>query len=219
MEYDDLIQLRFDQYEKSSYYFDSLGFHVVGSDKIGFKALNTPKSRTAGFEFSLEGEGNIGPIGIRTLSGYTYSYPVDLSADSSLKPVGNYLNAFVNNFGFITSADTAAFNSLVPYRNRHLVKIDIELSYKKVSVGYNAQYMSIYEKMDNTLYYAIPGLRNFQEDAGKGNWVHNVRMAFALTPAFTLAFLVNNINNTTYTTRPARLEPSRSYTIQMRIAF
>ncbi len=219
MEYDNLIQLRFDQYEKATYYFDSDGIHFVGQDKIGFKAINTPKSRTAGFEFSLEGEGNIGPVGIRTLSGYTYSYPVDLSADSSLRSVKKYMNAFTNNFGFITAADTAAFNSVVPYRNRHLVKIDIELSYKKVSMGYNAQYMSIYEKIDNTLYFAIPGLKDFQEAAGKGNWVHNVRMAFKLTPQFKLAFLVNNVANKTYATRPARLEPTRSYNIQMQITF
>jgi outer membrane receptor protein involved in Fe transport len=217
MEYDNLIQFRFDQYERATYYIDSLGIHFQGEDKTGFKSINTPKSRTAGFELSLEGEGNIGPIGIRTLCGYTYSYPVDLSADPSLKDVGNYTRSLINNYNFIKPTDSA-FNSLVPYRNRHLVKIDVELSYKKASVGYNAQYMSVYEKMDNTLYHAIPGLKDFQEEAGHGNWVHNVRVGYQITRNFTLAFLVNNVANKTYTTRPARLEPMRSFNVQMRIA-
>jgi outer membrane receptor protein involved in Fe transport len=217
MEYDNLIQFRFDQYETATYYIDSLGIHFQGEDKTGFKSINTPKSRTAGFEFSLEGEGNIGPIGIRTLCGYTYSYPVDLSADPSLKDVGNYTRSLINNYNFIKPTDSA-FNSLVPYRNRHLVKIDVELSYKKASVGYNAQYMSVYEKMDNTLYHAIPGLKDFQEEAGHGNWVHNVRVGYQITRNFTLAFLVNNVANKTYATRPARLEPMRSFNVQMRIA-
>jgi outer membrane receptor protein involved in Fe transport len=218
MEYDNLIQLRFDQYERASYYFDTLGLHIVGTDKLGFKAVNTPKSRTAGYEVSLEGHGSIGPIGIRTLTGYTYSYPVDLSADPSLKNIGNYMSAFSRNYGFIQSTDSA-FNSLVPYRNRHLVKIDIELSYKRFTVGYNAQYMSVYEKMDNSLYYAIPGLKDFQEAAGKGFWVHNIRTSYKVSQHFTLAFLVNNVANKTYASRPARLDPTRSFNMQMQFVF
>jgi outer membrane receptor protein involved in Fe transport len=219
MEYDNLIQLNFAQYEEAKYYFDSLGIHVVGEDKLGFKAINTPKSRTAGYEVSLEGHGKIGPIGIRTLTGYTYSYPVDLSADSTLKNIGNYMSSFTQNYRFIQPTDTAAFNSLVPYRNRHLIKIDLELSYKRVTLGYNAQYMSIYEKMDNALYFAIPGLRDFQESAGEGFWVHNVRTSYKVSNHFTVAFLINNLANKTYASRPARLEPMRSYNIQMQFVF
>jgi outer membrane receptor protein involved in Fe transport len=218
MEYDNLIQLRYAQYETATYYFDSQGIHFVGEDKIGFKAINTPKSRTAGYEVSLEGSGNIGQISIRTLMGYTYSYPVDLTDDPDLKKVGNYMRSFTQNYGFIKPTDSA-FASLVPYRNRHLVKMDIEFGYKKISLGYNTQYMSVYEKMDNTLYYAVPDLPAFQDAAGKGTWVHNIRMAFRLTQQFTLAFLVNNVANTAYATRPARLEPMRSYNIQMRLVF
>lgn len=218
MEYRNLIELRFDQYEKASYYIDETGFHIVGQDKIGFKALNRPLSRTAGYELSVEGEGNIGPVGIRTLCGYTYTYPVDLYADSSLQDPGNYLKALVNNYKFIDSANTA-IGSLLPYRNRQLVKIDIELTYKKVSIGYNAQYFSVYEKIDDALYRAIPGLRDFQLGVGSGDWVHNIRTSVRLTPNFTLAFLVNNIANHTYATRPARLDAMRSFNLQMRIAF
>jgi iron complex outermembrane receptor protein len=216
MEYDNLIQLRYAQYEKATYYFDSTGIHFVGEDKIGFKAINTPKSRTAGYEVSLEGSGNIGKIGIRTLMGYTYSYPVDLTEDPSLKNPGNYMRAFAQNRKFITPTDSAAYLGLVPYRNRHLVKIDIEFTYKKVSWGYNAQYMTIYEKMDNALYYAVPDLAAYHEQSKNGNWVHNIRVGFRITQQFTLAFLVNNVANTTYTTRPARVEPLRTFNLQMR---
>jgi outer membrane cobalamin receptor len=217
MEYRNLIELRFDQYEKASYYIDETGFHVVGEDKIGFKAINRPLSRTAGYEVSLEGEGTIGPVEIRTLCGYTDTYPVDLYADSSLQKPGNYLRSFASNTGFIDST-SAAYGSLVPYRNRHLAKIDIELTYKRMSLGYNAQYFSIYEKIDDALYFAIPGLREFQLNAGSGDWVHNIRASYRLTQHITMAFLVNNIANHTYATRPARLDQMRSFNLQMRIS-
>jgi outer membrane receptor protein involved in Fe transport len=219
MEYRNLIELRFGQYERATYYIDSLGIHFVGEDKIGFKAQNRLYTRAAGYEVSLEGEGNIGPVGIRTLCGYTYTYPVDLYADSSLQDPGNYMKALVNNAKFIDSAQVDAMGSLIPYRNRHLIKIDIEFTYKKVSLGYNAQYFSIYEKIDDALYRAIPGLRSFQLAAGHGDWVHNIRVSMKLTPHFTLAFLVNNVANHTYATRPARLDAMRSFNLQMRIAF
>jgi outer membrane receptor for ferric coprogen and ferric-rhodotorulic acid len=218
MEYENLIQLRFDQYERARYVIDTVNFtvSVVGEDKIGFKAINLPKSRTAGFEISLEGGGYIGPVGIQTLCGYTYSYPVDLTADSSLKQVDNYLNSMFNNMKFI-DANNPAFNSLVAYRTRHLVKTDIEFTYKKVSLGYSLNYTSLYEKIDNSLYYAVPGLKTFQENAGTGFWVHNSRIGFRLTQQITLAFLVNNLTNLTYASRPARMDGMRTFNIQMRI--
>jgi iron complex outermembrane receptor protein len=220
MEYTNLIELRFNQYEKASYYIDTVNFKLIliGEDKIGFKALNLPKSRTAGYEFSLEGQGNIGQIGIRTISGFTYTYPIDLNADTSLQNVGNYIKAFVNNHRFI-DATNPAFNSLVAYRNRYVVKVDLECSYKRIGVGYSINYLSIQEKIDNNLYNAIPGLKTFQQDAGHGAWVHNMRVSAKLTPHLVLAFLVNNLANNTYASRPARIEPMRSYSIQLRVAF
>jgi iron complex outermembrane receptor protein len=219
MEYQNLIELRFNQYERATYYFDQDGIHVVGEDKLGFKAINRPLSRTAGYEFSLEGEGNIGPINVRTLCGYTFTYPVDLYADSSLQKTSNYLKAFADNQKVISRTDSVAFNSLLPYRNRHLVKVDVELAYKKLSIGYNAQYFSVFEKIDDALYIVIPGLKEFQSQVGTGDWVHNIRVSMKLTPNFTLAALVNNLANHAYATRPTRLEPMRTFTVQMRIAF
>lgn len=220
MEYKNLIEFLFNQQERSSYYFDSATFQlvVVGRDRLGFRAENRPLSRTAGFELSLQGEGNIGPIGIRTLCGYTYSYPVDLYADSSLINKGNYVRSLVQNRNYIDSGEIG-FVSVLPYRNRHIGKIDIELSYKKFAIGYNAQYTSTFEKLDDPLYRAIAGLRQFQLEAIPGVWVHNYRTSFAFTPQFTLAFLVNNAANETYATRPARMDAFRSYNLQMRIAF
>jgi len=220
MEYDNLIEFRFNQQERASFYFDTVTLQVIvtGQDRFGFRAENRPLSRAAGMEFTLQGEGNLGPIGIRTLCGYTYSYPVDLYADSSLINKRNYINAFFNNMSYLDSGEVG-FNSVLPYRNRHLVKIDIEFSYKKLALGYNAQYQTVFEKIDYALFVVVPGVRDFQLNNSPGNWVHNARVSFAFTPQFTLAFVVNNIANTTYASRLARLEPFRSFNLQMRIAF
>lgn len=218
MEYQNMIEFLFNQQERARYYFDTVTFQlvVVGRDRVGFRAENRDLSRTAGIELSLEGEGKIGPVYIRTLCGYNYAYPIDLNADPSMQNAGNYMKAFRQNFAFMDSGHVG-LNSLIPYRNRHLGKIDIECSYKKVSFGYNAQYTSIYEKIDEPL-YVIAGLRNFLNQSQPGDWVHNLRAAFAFTPQFTLSVLVNNLTNHTYASRPTRIEAFRSVNLQMRIS-
>jgi outer membrane receptor protein involved in Fe transport len=100
-----------------------------------------------------------------------------------------------------------------------VVKVDLECSYKRIGVGYSINYLSIQEKIDNNLYNAIPGLKTFQQNAGHGAWVHNMRVSAKLTPHLVLAFLVNNLANNTYASRPARIEPMRSYSVQIRVAF
>lgn len=221
MEYDNLIELRFDQYERASARFDAATGQVIvtGRDRLGFMALNLPRSRTAGYEVSLEGKVTLGKWNIRTLSGFTYSYPVDLTADSSLQRPGAFLKSMFRNRQFITESDTDAFKSLVAYRTRKLFKSDIEVMFRKWGIGYSANYMSYYEKMDNTLYNVIPGLKGYTEKAGTGFWVQQVRLSYQFTPEMTIAVLVNNLTNATTSTRPARIDAPRMFTLQLRMKF
>jgi iron complex outermembrane receptor protein len=217
-EYQNLIQFQFKQWVRDSFYID---YSVIPPQfysfpgKIGFKATNFPNTRAAGIEFAIDGEGSIGEFYISTLCGYTYTFPVDLDSASNLKSFGSYMRAFFNGLDGLSAEERT---SILTYRNRHLVKADIEVRYKKLSIGYNSQYYSVYEKIDAPLYSLIPGIGNFLNNVGAGDWIHNIRTSYQAGQQITIALLVNNIANREFGTRPARLDPPRSVSLQVRIS-
>jgi iron complex outermembrane receptor protein len=205
-EYTDLIEFKFDQYEPATLE------NPMGT--FGFKALNLQQARVAGMEASISGSGAIGEVIINVLGGYTYSYPVNLAQDTSAKKASNYIKDFAKSFGGVDSAYAAS--KLLPYRNRHLVKFDIEATYRKINIGYGVQYYSKFENIDPLLYIIIPGLPKFMNSVGSGDWVHQARIGVNISPNLTVSFIVNNVMNLEYATRPARMDPPRTFNLQMR---
>ncbi|GAB1447951.1 hypothetical protein MASR2M44_09530 [Bacteroidota bacterium] len=183
---------------------------------IGFKAFNIGQTRAAGYEFSLSGEGRIGEVLIRTLGGYTYSMPLNLSTHPQYKNWAEYSKAFFSSMGQLDSASYYA--PILPYRNRKLGKMDIELSYRKWMLGYNWQFYSVYEKVDEYV-NLLPGVTDFLRRVGAGDHVHNMRIAFTANENVRIAFLVNNITNLEYATRPAKMDPPRSFNVQLKVSF
>jgi outer membrane receptor protein involved in Fe transport len=208
-EYTDLIEFKFDQYVPATLE------NPLGT--FGFKALNLQQARVAGMELNLTGSGNIGDFVIQVVGGYTYAYPVNLAADSSAQSPGKYMRDFFKSFGGVDSAYAAT--KLLPYRNRELVKFDVEVTYKKLNVGYGVQYYSKFENIDPFLYVVIPGLPEYMGRIGSGDWVHQVRTGVNISPNFTVSFLVSNVFNLEYATRPARMDAPRTFTLQMRYRF
>jgi hypothetical protein len=51
---------------------------------------------------------------------------------------------------------------------------------------------------------------------GSGDWVHQARIGLNISPNLTVSFIVNNVMNLEYATRPARMDPPRSFNLQMR---
>lgn len=206
-EYTDLIEFKFDQY---------IGSTVEQPNGVyGFKALNLQQARVAGMELALTGSGNIGDAVINVLGGYTYSYPVNLASDTSAKNIKSYFSDFFKSFGGIDSA--YAIKSILPYRNRHLVKFDVEVSYHKINFGYAVQYYSRFENIDPLLYVIIPDLGKFMKRVGTGDWVHQARIGINLSSTVTLSFIVNNLTNLEYATRPAKMDAPRTFNLQVRV--
>ncbi len=183
---------------------------------FGFKAQNIGQTRIAGYEVSLSGEGKIGEFLIRVLGGYTYSFPVNLSRNASLRNTSNYLNAFIDNMGQLDSAQFYA--SILTYRNRQLGKFDLDVTYQKFNIGYNYQYFSIFEKYDEYVAF-LPGVYDFMKRSGQGNSIHSVRIAFQPNQVFRIAFLVNNLTNEEYALRPGKMDAPRLFSLQLRMQF
>ncbi|MCG9881307.1 MAG: TonB-dependent receptor [Bacteroidia bacterium] len=211
-EFDSMIEFRFGQWLSSVDYPD-----VPIFQRIGFKANNIGQTRAAGFEITLTGEGRIGDVLIRTLGGYTYSMPVNLTDDPRMKDWGYYTTALFESMGKLDSAKY--YQALLPYRNRVTAKWDIEAGYKKLLVGYAFNYFSTYEKIDEFFNVFTPTIKSFFDRAGPANIIHNVRVSYQLTEQSRLAFLINNLSNVEYAMRPTKMDAMRSYNLQLRVMF
>jgi outer membrane receptor protein involved in Fe transport len=79
-------------------------------------------------------------------------------------------------------------------------------------------YYSIYEKIDN-LVAVLPGVKSFFERAGTGDYVHNVRFNYNPNQNLSFGLLINNISNREYASRPGKMDPARTFIVQVRYKF
>lgn len=187
------------------------------SSWLGLKPRNVGLARVAGFEASLLGKGKIGPIEFRTLTGYTYSYAGNLENDSTARNVGVFLD---RTFEYLTKRVPDSISDiLLNYRVRHLVKADIEFRYKKVMVGYTAYYGSFPEYIDPLFRLAIREIESFIASHQKGDLVMGLRAGYEATDKVSFSFLVKNLTNHEYSTRPGRIDAPRNYTLQVKFKF
>jgi iron complex outermembrane receptor protein len=184
----------------------------------GFKSQNVGAAEISGAELSLNGSGMLGPVKMTILSGFTCINPV--------QPGYNPLRDTLGLPGIKT----------LKYRSRQLFKADIQLDYKKWSVGYSARYQSKVENIDRRFvesvlqeysgstginFSAIPStfiLPGFAENFGafsKAFVVQDLRIAMQLSKVVRISFIVNNFGNVEYQSRPGDVRAPTLYTGQV----
>ena len=177
---------------------------------LGFRATNAEKARISGVEFSFNSEGKIKNVDVRTLIGYTYMNPISLNMDSAYRS---------------TFSDTSS--NILKYRFRHLVKADVEAEWKGISAGFSARYNSnmdnideIFERdIDQNGLYILPGLKEYREKNNKGALVFDARVGYQINDNYRLGFIVNNLLNQEYATRPGDIQAPRSFILQVQMKF
>lgn len=214
-QYDNMMEFAFGAFipdTNSSLSLNPEAWNYIGN-YFGFQAQNAEKARIAGIEFSFNSQGKIGNVELNTLMGYTYMDPVSLNRDS----------AYVATFSDSNS-------TLLKYRFRHLVKADIEATWKKISVGISARYNSFMENVDRTFVEGItvtdgtvveilPGLDDYRARNNKGSLVFDARIGYTFLEHYRVGFVVNNVLNNEYDTRPGDIQPPRSYVLQLQLKF
>jgi outer membrane cobalamin receptor len=211
--YHDMIEFTFSQWEQP--YFDDEGAHLG----VGFKALNVGETEIKGLDASLSGEGDMGPLNIKLLAGYTYMVPKQIEfAESYIEAVDGTLYP-----GAHMGSDSSNF---LKYRYKHLVKGDLEIGFKKISVGISCRYNSVMKNVDqlfvDTVVYGpiiTPGVNHYRKARKEGDAVVDVRCSFLLTKEVKLAFIVKNVFNYIYMQRPTDMQPPRFFTGQLTVAF
>ena len=177
-------------------------------DLIGFRAQNAEAARITGIDFSFNSFGSIGDVEIVSLMGYTYMNPISLNTDSLYR---------------LTWSDTT--ENILKYRYRNLVKVDVEVSYKKFSSGISLRYGGFMKNIDRVFEesiggtYILPGLKEYRQIYNRGNLVIDYRIGYKLNDNYRLGFMVNNLLNSEYTSRPGDIQPPRNFSLQVQMKF
>lgn len=186
---------------------------------FGFRAENAENARITGVEVSINGTGNIGPVEVTALMGYTYMNPVVLDPDSAYIYGDNGIGGL---------SDTAS--NMLKYRFRHLAKGDIQFKYKKVMLGFTGRYNSFMENIDANFESGInipfvgntqvlPGLQQYRAENDDGDIVFDARIGYQINETFLLNFVVNNVFNEEYMTRPGDIRAPRQFLIRFQAKF
>jgi iron complex outermembrane receptor protein len=176
---------------------------------IGFQAQNVEKARISGLDLSFNSMGKIGEVELISLLGYTYMNPISLNKNT------NYSATF---------SDTTT--NMLKYRFKHLAKADIEANYLKWGVGASLRYNSFMSNIDKVFEtpiagstYILPGLKEYRQKYNKGNIVFDARIAYKITDNFRVSFIVNNVFNAEYSSRPGDIQPPRNFIAQLQMKF
>ncbi len=170
------------------------------SSGFGFKSTNIGNTKITGCEISISGDGNIGSIHQLFLAGFTYINPIQKDFNDSIDTLKN----------------TANYNVL-KYRYRRMWKFDSETSYKRFSIGLSARYYSFMENIDKVFEGVIPGVKTYRASHRNGDWVFDANLTFKARKNMRLGFVVKNAFNHEYMTRPADIQPPRSFVVQCMI--
>ncbi len=175
---------------------------------IGFQAQNAEKARISGIEFSFNSQGKIKDVQLTSLIGYTYMNPISLNSDSA------YLSTF---------SDTTT--NVLKYRFRHLVKADVEAEWKGISIGLSARYNSFMNNIDAVFEenlagtYILPGLKEYRMLNNKGVLVMDFRCGYNFAEHYRVGFIINNLLNAEYVTRPGDIQAPRTFILQLQMKF
>jgi iron complex outermembrane receptor protein len=207
-EYSNMMEFAFGLYKPDSVTLTSTNI----KNYLGFQAQNAESARISGIEFSFNSTGNIGEVQIVSLLGYTYMNPITLNTNPT------YLSYM---------SDTSS--NMLKYRFKHLAKADIEVTYKKFSIGFSSRYNSNMVNIDRvfqedldpglTEIYILPGLKDYREKYNKGALVFDARIALPASENYRVSFIVNNLLNAEYTSRPGDIQPPRSFLMQIQMKF
>lgn len=193
---------------------------IYGDDSLvaGFKYINTGKTRVTGFEVSLTGQGNLSKnLKLDVLCGYTYVVPQALQPDFVFAKSYTLDTAMVPMSYYSSGIDST--NNILKYRFQHLPKVDIQLTYKRFSIGGSWRYYSFVQNIDKTFYlfeYLMKsGLKKYREDHDKGTHIIDARIGVDITKYLKLSFVANNVFNISYSLRPLKIESPRTFALRL----
>ncbi|MFM9006881.1 MAG: hypothetical protein ACKOSR_15505, partial [Flavobacteriales bacterium] len=115
-------------------------------------------------------------------------------------------------------------NSMLKYRFKHLAKADIELNYKKYGIGFSGRYNSFMRNIDIAFEDGIlgteilVGMDHYRAIFNRGVPVFDIRLNYAFSQQLKFNFIVNNLTNAEYVSRPGAIQAPRNFIVQLQYA-
>lgn len=179
--------------------YDKMIEFVLKFDKVPFfTAENIGNTRIKGVEASGGFTGKIGKVDIDVSGGYLYIDPK------------------YKDFNEEVQRNLSTAYNILKYRYKHSSKLDIDLSYKKFSLGIGSSYNSFMEAVDKIFEQDIfiKGVKAYREANNTGNNIYRMRIGYR-HEKLEMQLNAENLFNKEYSVRPGLLEAPRSFTITM----
>jgi len=205
-QYDNMMEFSFGQWGESQ---EDTNFYG-----LGFKSVNIGTTRITGVELSLSGQGKINSdLTINLIVGYTYMNPISLDLD--------YVYGEDYYDTPLTYKNSGSDSTMLKYRYEHIAKADVEILYKKITIGGSMRYNSFMKNIDYIFTdpiveaLGITGINESREKFKNGDLIIDLRAGYQMTKTARLGFIVNNLLNTEYMSRPANMMPPRTFAMQL----
>jgi outer membrane receptor protein involved in Fe transport len=215
MQYDDMMEFSFGPWG------DPTTDELFG---IGFKSINVGKTQISGIELSLNGQGKITKdFSINFMGGYSYMHSISLTPDETYALLEREILIDGEVLNSLTYKNNSSDPSVLKYRYKHIAKIDVEMIYKGISLGGGFRYNDFMRNIDKIFTEEwiggdngmIPGINKAREKFKDGDLVIDLRASYQMTKTARLGFIVNNLLNREYMSRPANMMPPRTFAMQL----
>ena len=214
-DFDQYVEFTFGQWGEDRSAANLLGF--------GFKSINTGGARITGAEVEVAGKGNVGPVELRLLLGYTHTLPISTTpgeayaysiSTTGMEQAVSYLS---------TSSYTKDY--ILKFRVQNLFRSDLGATWKRISGGVSFRYNSHVRNIDQAFItfeqmgqLGDIGIEQWMATHTTGDWITDVRVGYALTEQLKVSFIVNNLSNEVYAIRPMAIEAPRSFQVRLTYA-
>lgn len=192
---------------------------------FGFRSVNIGPTRVNGVDISLLGQGKLSKsVGINYLIGYTFMNPVSLDPDYVFAVVKG--DSLTNKSTSVEGGTTeeSRYGKLLKYRFQHLVRGDVEVTWKGLMAGLSVRYNSYMRNIDNVFLLfedlgVISGLRSSRNESRKGYTILDARLGYTVAKRHRISLICNNLTNQMYFLRPMTMERPRQWLLQYQITF
>lgn len=199
---------------------DSLGSIVIadGVPQFFFQPLNLGRTRIAGVEGSVAGQGRIGRLPIRVVAGGTFNYAGDLSNDPAQDSLHVFVQNMVQSIGSARDSLVAA-GSLLKYRNKGSLKVDVEWDMGPWTAGMALNHESFIDAVDWYFEELVSGLVNYREQFTNGAKRWDARLTYTAPKGQRFTLVVNNLTNAVLSNRPGIMAPPRHVMLRLDTRF
>lgn len=213
-DFEHYVEFTFGQWGEDRSFANLLGF--------GFKSINTGGARITGTELEVAGKGNVGPVELRLLLGYTHTLPVSTTPEEAY----GYSVSTTGQAQPVSYLSTSSYtkDDILKFRVQDLFRSDVGATCKRFSGGVSFRYNSHVRNIDEAFIefekmgvLGDIGIEEWMAAHTTGDWITDVRIGYALTEQLKASFLVNNLSNEVYAIRPMSIEAPRNF--QVRLAY